>query len=89
MPELPEVETVRSGLAQHLVGARVNEIEIFDSRSLKKNISGAQGFVSEITGQVFGAVARRGKFLWLPFSVDRAMVGHLGMSGQILVRTRI
>lgn len=88
MPELPEVETVRSGLAQHLVGARVNEIEIFDSRSLKKNISGAQGFISEITGQVFGAVARRGKFLWLPFSVDRAMVGHLGMSGQILVRTK-
>lgn len=87
MPELPEVETVRSGLAQHLVNAEVRSIKIFDARSLKKNVAGVQGFVDELQGSSFQAVVRRGKFLWLPISDSRAMVGHLGMSGQILVRT--
>ncbi|MEY3561197.1 MAG: bifunctional DNA-formamidopyrimidine glycosylase/DNA-(apurinic or apyrimidinic site) lyase [Actinomycetota bacterium] len=87
MPELPEVETVRAGLAQHLVGAKVNSIAISDARSLKRNVSGPQGFVDELSGATLQAVVRRGKFLWLPISQSRALVGHLGMSGQILVRT--
>ncbi len=87
MPELPEVETVRAGLAQHLVGAKVTRLEVFDSRSLKKNLGGVQGFKDEVLGARFESVVRRGKFLWLPISTSRALVGHLGMSGQILVRT--
>lgn len=87
MPELPEVETVRAGLAQHLVGAKVLDIEVLDARSLKKNVSGAQGFLDELIGSTILRVVRRGKFLWLPLNHQRAMVGHLGMSGQILVRT--
>jgi formamidopyrimidine-DNA glycosylase len=87
VPELPEVETVRAGLAQHLVRAKVSSIEISDVRSLKRNVAGVQGFVDELTGSTLQAVVRRGKFLWLPLSSERALVGHLGMSGQILVRT--
>ena len=87
MPELPEVETVRAGLAQHLVGAKVKNIEVFDVRSLKKNLGGVSGFLQELKGSTIQSVVRRGKFLWLPISESRAMVGHLGMSGQILVRT--
>jgi formamidopyrimidine-DNA glycosylase len=87
MPELPEVETVRAGLAQHLVGAKVKSIEVLDVRSLKKNLGGVAGFLTELTGSTIQTVVRRGKFLWLPISDSRAMVGHLGMSGQILVRT--
>jgi formamidopyrimidine-DNA glycosylase len=87
MPELPEVETVRAGLAQHLVGAKVNSVAISDARSLKRNVSGAGGFVDELVGSTLQAVVRRGKFLWLPLSENRALVGHLGMSGQILVRS--
>lgn len=87
MPELPEVETVRAGLAQHLVRSKVQGIEISDARSLKRNVSGVQGFVDEITGSTLESVVRRGKFLWLPIGESRALVGHLGMSGQILVRT--
>jgi formamidopyrimidine-DNA glycosylase len=87
MPELPEVETVRAGLAQHLVGAKVKNIEVLDARSLKKNLGGVSGFLKELTGSTIQTVVRRGKFLWLPISDSRAMVGHLGMSGQILVRT--
>ena len=87
MPELPEVETVRAGLAQHLVGAKVKSVRVFDLRSLKKNFAGAEGFTQEAIGVKLQAVVRRGKFLWLPVSSSRALVGHLGMSGQILVRT--
>lgn len=87
MPELPEVETVRAGLAAELVGAKVTKIDIADPRSLKRHLLGPKHFVDELIGQQFEAVVRRGKFLWLPFSDSRAMVGHLGMSGQLLLRT--
>lgn len=86
MPELPEVETVRAGLAHHLVEAQITDVEVFDKRSLKRNFSGADGFLEESTGSTLQAVVRRGKFLWFPVSHSRAMVGHLGMSGQFMVR---
>ena len=88
MPELPEVETVRAGLANHVIGALVNEIEVHDSRSLKRNFSGLDGFVNELTGERLQGVIRRGKFLWLPLTATRAVVCHLGMSGQVLVRSK-
>ena len=88
MPELPEVETVRAGLASHVIGALVNQIEVHDSRSLKRNFSGLDGFVNELTGERLQGVIRRGKFLWLPLTATRAVVCHLGMSGQVLVRSK-
>lgn len=88
MPELPEVETVRAGLASHVIGAKVTKIEVLDSRSLKRNFSGEAGFINELEGQTLEAVVRRGKFLWLPINSSRALVCHLGMSGQVLVRSR-
>jgi len=88
VPELPEVETVRAGLANHLVGALVKNIDVHDSRSLKRNFSGPDGFVNELTGARLQGVIRRGKFLWLPITATRAVVCHLGMSGQVLVRSK-
>ena len=88
MPELPEVETVRAGLASHVIGALVKDIDVHDTRSLKRNSSGPDGFVNELTGKRLQAVIRRGKFLWLPITASRALVCHLGMSGQVLVRSR-
>lgn len=88
MPELPEVETVRAGLAKSITGATVTNIEIYDSRSLKRHLSGVKDFISKLQGARVLDVVRRGKFLWLP--LDRgnmALVGHLGMSGQMLIRT--
>ena len=87
MPELPEVETVRAGLANHVIGATVKDIEVLDQRSLKRNFSGAKGFVEELRNKKLEGVVRRGKFLWLPISSSRALVCHLGMSGQVLVRS--
>jgi formamidopyrimidine-DNA glycosylase len=88
MPELPEVETVRSGLAKSITGATVTGIKIHEERSLKKHLSGVRDFRQKLLGTKVLDVVRRGKFLWLPLEGEAtALVGHLGMSGQMLIRT--
>jgi formamidopyrimidine-DNA glycosylase len=88
MPELPEVETVRAGLAKSISGSRITGLKIHDSRSLKRHLSGPGDFRKKLVGAKVLDVVRRGKFLWLPLdSGATALVGHLGMSGQMLIRT--
>lgn len=92
MPELPEVETVRAGLQDTVTGAKVIRVEILDSRSLRRHPANVGDFVETLTGRTIQAAVRRGKFLWLPLNQKRdepqlALIGHLGMSGQILLRT--
>ena len=88
MPELPEVETVRAGLAEFIIGATITDVDIFDARSLKRHRPGPNDFVATLVGSKITSVVRRGKFLWMPLNASSlALVGHLGMSGQMLVRT--
>ena len=86
MPELPEVEVVRAGLARHVTGRTVTRVEVLDPRPLRRQDGGAQAFVDQLTGRTLTAVVRRGKFLWLTLDDGRALSAHLGMSGQLLVR---
>ena len=94
MPELPEVETVRAGLAPALTNSKVLQIEILDERSLKRHQAGPADFVATLTSAKILAVVRRGKFLWMPLELPGsvanskrlALVGHLGMSGQMFLR---
>ena len=91
MPELPEVEVVRHGLAPAVTGARVLSVDVLDERALTRHALDAADFVGRLEGRDVRAAARRGKFLWLPLA-DRpgeeseALVAHLGMSGQMLLR---
>ncbi|MFC4139204.1 MULTISPECIES: bifunctional DNA-formamidopyrimidine glycosylase/DNA-(apurinic or apyrimidinic site) lyase [unclassified Microbacterium] len=87
MPELPEVEVVRAGLAPAVVGATVTSVSVLDERALTRHAAGAADFVAQLEGADVVAAVRRGKFLWLPLT-DRheALVAHLGMSGQMLLR---
>ncbi|TFD11774.1 bifunctional DNA-formamidopyrimidine glycosylase/DNA-(apurinic or apyrimidinic site) lyase [Cryobacterium sp. TMT1-2-2] len=87
MPELPEVEVVRSGLQPAVTGALATGVEIFDERSLRRHVPAAGSFAEQLTGRRILAAVRRGKFLWLPLDSGRALVIHLGMSGQVLLRT--
>ena len=92
MPELPEVETVRAGLAPALINATITDVEILDVRSLKRHSGSVADFKHQLIGRKILAVVRRGKFLWMPLESDNiespiALVGHLGMSGQMLLRT--
>lgn len=88
MPELPEVEVVRAGLAPAVTGATILGVEVFEPRSLKRHDPVAGAFEALLTGRVMEQPVRRGKFLWIPLAGDprRAIVAHLGMSGQILLR---
>lgn len=88
MPELPEVETVRIGLAKSITGATITGLKVYDARSLKRHLSGKSDFEKKLIGRQVLDVVRRGKFLWLPLDDEQdALVGHLGMSGQMLIRT--
>ena len=87
MPELPEVEAVRAGLARHVLGRRVERVEVFDARPLRRQAGGPGAFVRGLEDRVLIAAVRRGKFLWLLLDDGAALVAHLGMSGQLLVRT--
>ncbi|MWB97695.1 bifunctional DNA-formamidopyrimidine glycosylase/DNA-(apurinic or apyrimidinic site) lyase [Agromyces seonyuensis] len=86
MPELPEVEVVRAGLAPAVTGARISGVEVVDERSLRRHDRAAGDFEGLLTGRTIEAAVRRGKFLWLPVGDGLALVGHLGMSGQLLLR---
>ena len=92
MPELPEVETVRAGLADHSLGRPVQAVRVVDARSLRRHLPGPAHFEAALTGRALRGAYRRGKYLWLTLSeadgtlADEALVVHLGMSGQLLVR---
>ncbi len=87
MPELPEVEVVRAGLAPAVIGARISSVSVLDERALTRHAAGAADFVGRLEGATVLAASRRGKFLWMPLSTpERALTAHLGMSGQMLLR---
>jgi formamidopyrimidine-DNA glycosylase len=86
VPELPEVEVVRSGLEPAVTGAVVSGVEVFEPRSLKRHVVTRGAFVDLVEGRRILAAVRRGKFLWMPLDSGDALVTHLGMSGQVLLR---
>jgi formamidopyrimidine-DNA glycosylase len=91
VPELPEVEVVRRGLQRWVAGRTVAGVEVHHPRAVRRHLEGAEHFVQALTGRTLAAAHRRGKYLWLPLTepdgtpAGRAMVAHLGMSGQLLV----
>ena len=86
MPELPEVEVVRRGLAQHVVGRRVEAVEVLHPRPVRRHLPGAEDFAAALHGRTLTGARRRGKYLWLPLDSGDALLAHLGMSGQLLVQ---
>jgi len=109
VPELPEVEVVRAGLAPAVSGAHVASVTVFDERSLRRHSGPSEDFVDRLEGRTIVSAERRGKFLWLPLGdaehdegraasgstrsgqagpAAEALVVHLGMSGQVLLRDR-
>jgi formamidopyrimidine-DNA glycosylase len=87
VPELPEVETVRDGLARHVLGRTVERVEVRRDYSVRRHAAGPLDFAGRLTGRTLEAAVRRGKFCWLLLDEgDDALLAHLGMSGQLLVR---
>jgi formamidopyrimidine-DNA glycosylase len=86
VPELPEVEVVRRGLARWASGRLIDEVTVLHPRAVRRHPAGAADFAAALKGTVLGQAHRRGKYLWLPVTEDTALVAHLGMSGQFLIR---
>ncbi len=86
MPELPEVEVVRSGLERHVLGATITGVDVLHPRPVRRDPRGPDGFARALTGRRIVAARRRGKYLWLPLDNGDALLAHLGMSGQLLVQ---
>ena len=87
MPELPEVEVVRRGLARWVAGRTVSEAEVLHPRAARRHSEGGADLEARLRGRTIVAASRRGKYLWLPLDGrDAALVAHLGMSGQLLVQ---
>jgi len=82
MPELPEVETVRRGLAAGVGGRRIVRVEVLHARPVRRHLPGLDDFQATLVGRTFAEPRRRGKYLWLPFADGDALLAHLGMSGQ-------
>ncbi|MEV5497551.1 bifunctional DNA-formamidopyrimidine glycosylase/DNA-(apurinic or apyrimidinic site) lyase [Nonomuraea fuscirosea] len=86
MPELPEVEVVRRGLAQWVTGREIAGAEVLHPRAIRRHLPGADEFAARLKGRALLSAERRGKYLWLPLSgAAEALMAHLGMSGQLLV----
>jgi formamidopyrimidine-DNA glycosylase len=91
VPELPEVEVVRSGLERHVVGRSIRSVQVLHPRAVRRHPAGPTDFEAATRGLVVTAARRRGKYLWLPVAPDTesvaedALLAHLGMSGQLLL----
>ena len=89
MPELPEVEVVRRGLADHVVGRTITGAVLTGERVARRHEAGPEDLAARVEGATVLGADRRGKYLWLvldpPDDDPHALVVHLGMSGQLLV----
>jgi formamidopyrimidine-DNA glycosylase len=83
MPELPEVETVRRGLEQHLVGRRITRVEVGRERVVRR--TSREALIHDLTNTVVEHADRRGKYLVMPLDSGDHLMIHLRMSGQVLL----
>jgi formamidopyrimidine-DNA glycosylase len=79
MPELPEVETVRRGLAPLLEGARIKGVEL---RRAGLRAAFPKGFANTLKGAKIGALRRRAKYILADLDNGHVWLTHLGMTGS-------
>lgn len=82
MPELPEVETVARGLASRLIGRQLSSVEL---RRETLRLPIPPTFVAQAQGRRVVEVSRRAKYLLIQVDTGTTLIGHLGMSGKIVV----
>jgi formamidopyrimidine-DNA glycosylase len=83
---------VRRGLDRWAAGRTVASVAVGHPRAVRRHAAGAADFAARLTGRMLAGAQRRGKYLWLPLEAvpgsdgGEAVLAHLGMSGQLLVR---
>jgi formamidopyrimidine-DNA glycosylase len=81
MPELPEVETTRRGIAPHVEGRKVSDVIV---RHYQLRWPVPRGLKQKLTGHKINSVTRRAKYLLLGFD-HGTLILHLGMSGSLRI----
>ena len=79
MPELPEVETTRRGLASIMLARRIAHVRLFRA---DLRFPFPEGFCQHLTGRVVTQVGRRGKLLLITLDNGATWLAHLGMTGR-------
>lgn len=86
MPELPEVETIKRGLVELIIGKKIKTIAVLDSpKSLRASKNDLDAFV--INHKIFN-INRRGKALIIALDSDYVFLVHLRMTGQLVYREK-
>lgn len=83
MPELPEVETVRRGLAERVLGRRIERVEVGRERAVRR--TGPERVITGLLGCRITAAERRGKYIVCPLDSGESLMVHLRMSGQLRI----
>ena len=81
MPELPEVETIAADLRPHLVGRTIVRCDLRFPTIVRH--PEPELFVDLIAGLRIDSLTRRGKYIHIGLELERVLVVHLGMSGQL------
>ncbi len=82
MPELPEVETVRRGLAPHMEGSRIEWLEL---RRKDLRFPFPEDLAERVKDATVTALSRRAKYLLMALDNGQTLISHLGMSGSFKV----
>jgi formamidopyrimidine-DNA glycosylase len=85
VPELPEVEVVRRGLAAHVTGRTITAVRVHHPRAVRRHEAGPADLSARLLDARITGTGRRGKYMWLTLDDGSALVVHLGMSGQMLL----
>ncbi|WP_119396283.1 bifunctional DNA-formamidopyrimidine glycosylase/DNA-(apurinic or apyrimidinic site) lyase [Salinibius halmophilus] len=84
MPELPEVETTKRGIAPHVEGQTIASLRVHNP-NLRWPVPGELAELAN--GAVIGQLQRRAKYLLMPVGTDYVLLWHLGMSGSLRIVT--
>lgn len=83
MPELPEVETIKSELSPHIVGRQFTGVTVYDAKPVRR--PSVEEFCRELVGQKVERLERRGKYLVFHLSSGQTLIVHLKMTGVLLL----
>ena len=83
MPELPEVETVRRGLQQNVVGRKIVRVEVGRERTVRR--TSREALIDGLTGVRITSAMRRGKYLICDLDSGQKLMMHLRMSGRLII----
>jgi formamidopyrimidine-DNA glycosylase len=84
MPELPEVETIKTELTPHVIGHTITAVTLFDDKIVRQ--PPVEEFSSRLIGQKITGVGRRGKYLLFSLTGGQTLVIHLKMTGSLWLK---